>query len=187
MKINCVSPIDKLLLKILSMKTLIYIITNILTAKQYVGITNNLKRRWADHSKAKGDNYLYRAIRKYGLDNFVFTHVADAFDNESAKQIEMMLIREHNTFYPNGYNGTLGGDGTFGFKHSEESKIKSRESNKKTWSDIELRKLLGEKISLARRGKPNGRKGVPHSEKHKASLKAAWAIRKAKMTSKETV
>ena len=158
----------------------IYIITNILTAKQYVGITNNLKRRWYVHSKAEGETYLYRAIRKYGLENFIFTHIADAFNSESAKQIEVMLIAEHNTFTPNGYNGTFGGDGTFGYTHSEESKTKSRESNKKAWSDVALRKSLGEKISFAKKGKPSirkglpsGRKGIKHTAEHAFNIKAA--------------
>ena len=118
------------------MKTSIYIITNILNAKQYIGISNNLKRRWSDHSKAECDTYFHRAIRKHGLNNFIFTHFADAFDSDSAKQIEIMLIKEHNTFYPNGYNGTLGGDGTFGRKHLPEEIAKIKETNKKTYENL---------------------------------------------------
>lgn len=156
----------------------IYIITNTVNAKQYVGITNDLDRRWRRHRNAKDDQLLHRAILKNGLDAFVFTHFADAFDADAAKSIERMLIAEHNTFAPHGYNLTEGGDGTFGYKHTEESKTQSRESNKKTWADPELRKDLGKKISKAkkgqpsgRKGQPNGRKGIPHSEEHANNLR----------------
>lgn len=156
----------------------IYIITNTVNAKQYVGITNNLQRRWGRHRNANDGQFLHSAILKHGIDSFVFTHFANAFDVDGAKSIERMLILEHNTFAPNGYNLTEGGDGTFGYKHNESSKNKSRESNKKTWADPELRKDLGEKISKAKKGKPNGnkgkpngRKGIPHSEEHAKNLK----------------
>lgn len=158
----------------------IYIITNIVNAKQYVGITNDLKRRWRRHRNANDGQLLHRAILKHGVDAFVFTHFADAFDVDSAKSIEKMLIAEHNTLAPHGYNLTEGGDGTFGYKHTEASKNQSRESNKKAWADPELRKAVGAKISKAKAGKPNGRKGktngrkgVPHSLEHAAKIKAA--------------
>lgn len=155
----------------------IYIITCVVNAKQYVGITNDLSRRWRRHRGANDNQLLHKAIKKHGVDNFVFTHFADAFDAESAKSIEKMLIVEHNTFFPNGYNVTNGGDGTFGYKHSNESKQKSRESNIKAWADTELRKSLGQKISAAKKGtpspkkgKPSGKKGVPLSEEHAKNI-----------------
>ena len=168
----------------------IYIITCTLNAKQYVGIAADLERRWKRHRNANEGQYIHRAIKKYGVDAFVFTHVADAFDAESAKMIERMLIVEHNTKMPHGYNMTDGGDGTMGMAKTEEHKQKLQESNKKSWADPELRKQLGEKISMARKGKPNGRKGKPngrkgvpqspeHAAKRKASLLATLAIKKA--------
>jgi len=168
----------------------IYIITNTVNAKQYVGITNDLDRRWRRHRNAKDDQLLHRAILKHGLDAFVFTHFADAFDADAAKSIERMLIAEHNTFAPHGYNLTEGGDGTFGYKHTEKSKAQSREANKKTWADPELRKALGAKISKAKKGKPSVRKGKPsgrkgvfqspdHVAKRKAAFAATMAIKKA--------
>lgn len=158
----------------------IYIITNSLNGMQYVGITNDIERRWRRHKGANEGQFLHRAIKKHGVEAFVFTHYADAFDADSAKAIERMLILEHNTMAPHGYNLTQGGDGTFGRKHTEESKEKSRTSNKKTWADPELRAANALKISKAVKGKPNGRKGtpngkkgMPHSAEHAANLKTA--------------
>ena len=156
----------------------IYVITCTVNAKQYVGIAANLERRWKRHRKANEGQLIHKAIKKYGIDAFVFTHVADAFDAESAKMIERMLIKEHNSKVPYGYNLTDGGDGTLGMAKSQEHILKIKESNKKAWENSELRKALGEKISVARKGKPNGRKGIPngrkgipHSEEHAARIK----------------
>ena len=168
----------------------IYIITNTVNAKQYVGIAADLERRWKRHRNANEGQLIHKAIKKYGVDAFVFTHVADAFDAESAKIIERMLIAEHNTKMPHGYNMTDGGDGTMGMAKTEEHKQKLRESNKKTYENKELRKKIGEAISKAKKGKPspikgksNGRKGIPQSSEHaakrKASLLATLAIKKA--------
>jgi group I intron endonuclease len=158
----------------------IYIITNSLNGMQYVGITNDLERRWRRHKGANEGQFLHRAIKKHGVEAFVFTHFADAFDVDSAKAIERMLIAEHNTMAPHGYNLTEGGDGTFGRKHTQESKEKSRASNKKTWANSELRAANALKISKAVKGKPSGRKGkssgrkgIPHSAEHAANIKAA--------------
>jgi len=176
----------------------IYIITCKVNAKQYVGITNDLSRRWRRHRNANDSHLLHKAIKKHGVDNFIFTHIADAFDVDSAKLIEQILIAEHNTFSPSGYNLTKGGDGTFGYKHTEESKAQSRESNLKAWSDPELRKRLGEKISLVKKGKPSPKKGKPsgkkgthqspdHIAKRMASFQATMAIKKAKQSSESGV
>jgi group I intron endonuclease len=156
----------------------IYIITNIVNAKQYVGITTNIDLRWRRHKNANEDQYIHRAIKKHGLNNFVFTHFATAFDKESAKFIEKLLIIEHNTLAPNGYNLTEGGEGTSGRVLNQESIEKLRNKNIQTWSNTELRKENGKKISVikkgvpsTKKGKPSGRKGIPHSAEHSAKIK----------------
>lgn len=156
----------------------VYIITCTVNAKQYVGIAADLETRWRRHRNAKEGQLIHRAIKKYGVDAFVFTHIADAFDAESAKMIERLLIAEHNTKMPHGYNMTDGGDGTLGMAKTEEHKQKLRESNKKAYSDEVLRAKIGEAISKAKAGKPNGRKGIPngrkgiaHSPEHAAKIK----------------
>ena len=53
----------------------IYIITNLVNNKKYVGQTSNVRKRFSDYN---GTKYLdqktpiYRAIKKYGQDNFTF-------------------------------------------------------------------------------------------------------------------
>jgi len=85
----------------------IYIITNKVNAKQYVGITKNTKRRWSQHLRTNGSApALHAAIKKYGADQFVFSHICDAFDFDAACDIETLLIKQHNTKAPFGYNIT---------------------------------------------------------------------------------
>lgn len=105
----------------------IYIVTCVINAKQYVGITKNLKKRWGEHRRATSRyQSLHAAINKYGHSNFVFTHIADAFNLESAVELEKMLIQQHNTKAPNGYNLTDGGHGVCGKEWTEEErKLKS--------------------------------------------------------------
>jgi predicted GIY-YIG superfamily endonuclease len=101
----------------------VYIATNKVNAKQYVGITKDIKRRWRQHASANGSAPAFHAaIQKYGPENFVFSHVCDAFDFECACEIEKMFIQQHNTQSPNGYNLTHGGDGVGGRPMSDEGK-----------------------------------------------------------------
>jgi group I intron endonuclease len=169
----------------------IYIITNILNGKQYVGFSKNLERRWKDHKRALGEKTLYDAIRKYGVENFVFTHLADTFNLEAAKQIEMLLIKEHNTLAPNGYNRTPGGDATapeLNGPKSAEWKKKIGDSNRgvSRGKGISKSKTHNENVSKALKGNKNSL-GRKRTEETCAKMRAAWAIRKAKMTSKEMV
>ena len=103
------------------MSIAVYTITNKLSGKQYVGISGDLKKRWHDHKKADGwCTVLHASIKKHGVNNFEFNHIADTFTWEDACAIERSLIIEMNTKAPNGYNLTFGGDGTLGFKHTKE-------------------------------------------------------------------
>jgi group I intron endonuclease len=143
------------------MKYAIYIITNLVNAKQYVGITKDMTGRWSRHKAAKGGcPVLHSAIRKHGVENFAFTHVADAFDEEAAKMIERILIAEHNTKAPYGYNMTDGGDGML--NPTDEVKRKFSEMRKGVPKSEEHKA----KISAGSKGKQR-LKGVPKSEEHK--------------------
>jgi len=101
----------------------VYIVTNIANGKQYVGITTNLTRRWHQHLSANGSApALHAAIKKYGHEGFVLSHICDAFDFDAACDIERNLIQQHNTKAPNGYNLTDGGEGVVGRAMTNEDK-----------------------------------------------------------------
>ena len=131
----------------------IYIITCVVNAKQYIGITYSLRKRWNEHRLAKKDTVLHQAIRKHGLDNFVFTHFASAYDWESACYIEQMLIAEKNTMTPFGYNMTAGGEGQVGVKQSVESLAKRSAKLKGKPLSEEHKAKIGETNAIRSKGK----------------------------------
>ena len=92
------------------MTATIYVITNMLNGKQYVGQTwHSIQRRWRQHCR---DNRkpLGRSIRKHGECNFSIETVTmvsgTQADVDAAETIE---ISRRNTLMPNGYNIRLGG------------------------------------------------------------------------------
>jgi len=177
----------------------IYIVTNILNAKQYVGISKSLEKRWSQHLCANGSApALHSAIKKYGKENFIFTHIASAFNFECACDIEKMLIIQHNTKAPNGYNLTDGGEGVVGKKLTDEekvaksiagklsmSKLSKEEKSKKFGSKlgIKLSNDQIEKIRLSNIGKNLGKKA---SEETKKKMSEAHKNRPRKPMSEET-
>jgi group I intron endonuclease len=150
-------------------KISVYVITNILNGKCYVGITKDLEARWKDHCRNREVSRLQRAIKKYGVDAFEFKHIADAFSWEDACNIERLLIKEYNSKSPGGYNLTDGGDGGYGYKFSEEE-VKNRSERMSTSANPMYGKF----------GEKNHFFGRKHSEETRAKMIAAWAIRKSK-------
>ena len=94
----------------------IYQITNTINGKIYIGLSKNCIRRWYDHrSKSLNSNKqddldkpLYKAMKKYGLENFTFTILEECQEKDLPIK-EIFWIEKFNS-YNNGYNATLGGD-----------------------------------------------------------------------------
>jgi group I intron endonuclease len=92
----------------------IYLITNQITKKQYVGqtIRMDIERRWKDHrncDKHSIGRCLLNAYLKYGIENFKFQIICICFD-EACNQLEEDYIKKFNTLAPNGYNLESGGN-----------------------------------------------------------------------------
>ena len=89
----------------------VYIITNKLNNKQYVGATNtSLEERWKSH--LYDNNVISQAIKKYGKENFSMEAIYQCDTMDEAYALEPKFIIEHNTKYPNGYNISSGGKGS---------------------------------------------------------------------------
>lgn len=118
----------------------IYIATNKVNGKQYIGLTKrSLKKRMLEHIR-KAINYsdikqyglgfpFYNAIRKYGQDNFDW-EIIDEFPDVVLTFAEKKYIKMFNTKIPNGYNSTDGGEGTSGRFVSEKEIDKRKKSAK---------------------------------------------------------
>jgi group I intron endonuclease len=107
---------------------LIYKITNQLTGDFYIGKTQaSLTTRWKRHLKGRKTHphlVLYRAMEKYGVENFVIEEIDRA---ESAEALCEMEINHITELKPK-YNMTKGGDGGSG-PHTEEFKNALRQRN----------------------------------------------------------
>lgn len=91
----------------------IYKITNTLTGKCYIGKAKNFKKRIKQHKQEvlKKKTPLYSAIKSHGWDQFTVDIVCVADSYEELDLLEVELIQEYNSLYPNGYNLTKGGTG----------------------------------------------------------------------------
>lgn len=100
--------------------------------KIYIGITcQSIKRRWRDGKGYKSQKYFYRAIEKYGWDNFQHEILYENLEKEQAKILEMSLIHYYNSTNPKlGYNLTKGGEGSLGYSPTEETRKKLSETHK---------------------------------------------------------
>ena len=91
----------------------IYKITNNINGKCYIGKTERtIKIRWSEHtrlSRFKLDLPLYRALSKYGVNNFSVEEVENC-DNSILDEREIYWI-DYFDAYKTGYNCTGGGEG----------------------------------------------------------------------------
>ena len=127
----------------------IYRIINKIDGKSYVGqfCKDNPKQRFTNHkSRARKEDsteYLYRAIRKHGIENFDFTLIC-VCDNNELNDLEIKYIKEFNTFGPNGYNMTIGGQGIKNYKHTPETIERLRITSTGKFPNDEIRKRISE-------------------------------------------
>lgn len=151
----------------------IYLRTNIVNGKQYVGQTNDMKKRdyqWYNTDMVYAGTYITNARNKYGTENFKTKILKECETQEQLNFWEQYYIKKLNTKVPNGYNLTDGGDGISGYHFSVESK--------KKMSDAKIGKYVGEnswnygvkrsdefKTALSER-----QKGKKHTEEWKKNM-----------------
>ena len=93
----------------------IYKITNKVNGKCYIGQSINIETRWHHHKyfqKTISHYPLYRAIAKYGIDNFQL-EIIEKCSKQELDSKEIYYIKYYDS-YKNGYNQTLGGGGSSG-------------------------------------------------------------------------
>lgn len=161
-------------------KGIVYLSTNIVNNKKYVGITTrgfskriNEHKYDSLHRENSTKSYFHKAINKYGFENFMFEIIKEIEnDNQDNLYNELGLLEKYyinyySTFDKNkGYNLTLGGEGVSGFVMSQKQKdIISKTHKGKKLSD-EHRKIISEFMS----SDENPRKGIPMKEETKRKI-----------------
>ena len=90
----------------------VYKITNTVTGDFYIGSSNDVKRRWAQHKhqsvwKNYPNNPMYLDIQRYGVDKFVFEileEVEESFLKEKEQQFIETLNPTYNSNRANGFD-----------------------------------------------------------------------------------
>ena len=148
------------------MRYKIYVITNTINNKKYVGRTSmSINRRMSRHKYVSSHdecaqyNYpLYSDARMYGWNSFEVKVVMETEDEWLANKIEEFVTEELKTLAPNGYNQAIGnkrfwGKGeanhNFGSHRSEETKLKMSLAKR----GKKLSQETKDKISESRKGK----------------------------------
>lgn len=153
----------------------IYIITNSINEKVYVGQSKDIKRRFKEHRvELKANKHYVKEIQdiynKNGAESIQFVVV---YENKKATEKELLelekeFIKKYDSFY-NGHNSTLGGKGHLGLK-GDLSPHKGKVLPKET----------REKISAKIRKEKNGFFGKKHKEETKRYLSECQQGHKAK-------
>ena len=123
----------------------IYCIENLINHKKYIGQSVDIYRRWKRHKKELIKNihnnaHLQNAWNKYGEENFIF-YIIEECEFLELDQKEMYYILKFDTFC-DGYNQTLGGEGSVGYKHNDSIKKKMSEIKLQQFCDLKNREKL---------------------------------------------
>ena len=148
-------------------KAVIYIYTNLINGKIYIGQTLYPNKRFSAHKKCCKDGTIFHsAVIKYGFENFKYEilHSFNYINKEETKDLlnfwEKFYIREYNSTHPKiGYNITDGGDGSLGYKVTQEQRKKRSEFMKSHPNS-----------GMFRKGNIPYNKGVSRSEVTKCKL-----------------
>ncbi len=126
----------------------------------------------------------WRAIQKYGWDNFQHIILADNLSKEWACKLEQDLIAKYQSNnLAHGYNLTIGGEGTNGYTMTDEQRERIRiastgrhhsEETKEKLSNIFKGRYISEetrkRMSDAHKNKPSPLRGTTFSDEHKRAL-----------------
>jgi len=142
----------------------IYLLTNLINNKKYVGqtISKNINNRWNCYKKmveCSIGRCLYNAFIKYSIKSFKFEIICICFD-EDCNRYEEEYIKKLNTIVPNGYNLQSGGNNR---RQHPESILKKTISMKNSDKYEEYKK----NISIRMRGENNPNFGKKISEEQK--------------------
>lgn len=159
-------------------KTHLYLITNIINNKKYIGVTtqNPPNNRWIGHKTVARRRVrttpLYNSINKYGENNFKFEILFSSKDSDYVFSLENFFIDYYETKNRNkGYNLADGGEVPRGFKipkHIAKQGALKRSGENHYLYGKKMKKETREKLSKSRMGsKVSEETKLKISESHK--------------------
>lgn len=150
----------------------VYAHINKINGKIYIGQTcMKPEKRWNSGKGYKDNPYFYRAIQKYGWDNFDHEIIASKLTKDEADNFEKLLIEKLDLLDPNkGYNLKEGGS------HGSPSEISrtniSNAAKKRSENEEWRRKQRASHVGL-QVGERNSMYGKKHTEEAKQKQREA--------------
>ena len=146
---------------------LIYLVTNTINGKRYVGQTNQrLSSRWWSHVNRANCRALYSAIHKYGEKNFSVEVLCEVPTKELANEFEQEYIVRYFTLAPNGYNILSGGNERPLMGEKQKEGLRERMVGNKIRFGTSLTEEAKQKLRLSNLGKTL-------SQEHRRKISAA--------------
>ncbi len=148
----------------------IYLVTNLINQKKYVGQTLclDIYTRWNYHKnkcKSSLGRCILAAYNKYGVKNFDFQIICVCFD-EDCDKYEKEYIKKYDAMVPNGYNLREGGNNS---KHNPET-LKLISEKTKGKRNPPVTELTRKKLSESLKGEKNPNFGKKMSEEQKKKI-----------------
>jgi len=136
----------------------IYKITNKINNKFYIGMAEDIEKRWIRHKNL--DNHscikLHRAMKKYGVENFIFEIIEECSSQIIAWEKERFWIKELKA-RELGYNineGGHGGDTFYGQSLEKQNEIKEKIRKANSKPNFKLRGRIQSEEERNNRRKP---------------------------------
>jgi len=155
----------------------VYKIKNTITNQYYIGVDSYYPKRVKQHQSRLRNNkhrnkHLQSSYNKYGIDNFNFDLLENCNNREDMLNKEIKYIKYFKSL-KEGFNHTIGGEGSYEYKHSKESLFKMSSWKRimtKEWRDNISKSTKGikKKKGIKRSNHPNYSRWLG-GEKHPVS------------------
>ena len=149
----------------------IYITTNIINGKKYIG-QRKFSHGWKGYLGS--GKYFLRSVKKYGKENFLREIIAIVYSIEELDKLEIEFIKNHSAVESEDYyNISCGGGTNAGIHLSEETKQKIGKSNTGKKHSEETKR----KLSDINKGEKSPKYGKKLSKETREKM-SAWQIGK---------
>lgn len=131
----------------------IYIITNQINQKQYIGLTTkSLEERFHSHyyRACNEKSVIQKAMKLYGKEKFTIEELDIAYSEEELFEKEVRYIAEYNTYLGRGYNQTAGGGGITNMSQEIRNKISKTKTGKKVPKLQGLKRSNKDRLHISR-------------------------------------